>query len=382
LDLKPNKKIMHYVMSAYATVGDTNGLADVFTRFQAMGLTPISTTFNAVLRCMLNNEDMDWEAFISCYSEHFGFQKLVADIDTYAVLLDGCEKYERPVEAAKYFKQMLATGAYPTTAMRDTFRRTLGDLQFDEFRSGLAPEYQRAMSNIDLKAAPFPGRHSFSSEESLRLSRLQATPLTKRMQPKARTLDNALKGGSSNAGNSASNIGQGSASQLLKSITQTKDTAPIAIAKKDPPSLSALIDLGKRGDIPGLQAMIEELKAEGSIPLSMLMENLICAHMKGFDTASAQRVLDDMKAANIDVSRKSFDYLMEAYSDDGNGPGAELVASQALSMGFALGLSNTPSLFLIYYKVLLVLSPNEHTMPYLACCLSLFTQPLEVHDGL
>lgn len=351
-------------MNAYATVGDTKGLDDVFTRFQAMGLTPISTTFNAVLKCMLNNEDMDWEAFSFCYSEHFGFQKIVADIDTYAVLLDGCEKYERPIEAAKYFKQMLATGAYATTAMRDTFRRTLGDLKFDEFRSGLAPEYQRAMSNIDMKAAPFPGRHSFSAEESLRLARLQATPLTKRMQPKARSLENALKGG-----NSASKIGQGSASsQPLQSITQTKDTA-----KKNPPSLSALIELGKRGDILGLEAMIEELKAEGSIPLSMLMENLICAHMKGFDTVAAQRVLDDMKAANIDVSRQSFDYLMQAYSDDGNGPGAELVASQALSMGFALGLSNSHSFFLSHHQIHLFLSPHHmslpcHAMPHV--CLS------------
>lgn len=340
-------------MSAYATVGDTKGLDDVFTRFQAMGLTPISTTFNAVLRCMLNNEDMDWEAFTSCYSEHFGFQKLVADIDTYAVLLDGCEKYERPVEAAKYFKQMLAIGAYPTTAMRDTFRRTLGDLKFDEFRSGLSPEYQRAMSNIDLKAAPFPGRHSFSSEESLRLSRLQATPLTLRMRPKARTLEKTLKGGSFDSGDSASEVGQESVpSQQSSSISQIKDAAPIAVARRNPPSLNALTELGKRGDIPGLQAMIEELKAEGSIPLSMLMENLICAHMKGFDTASAQRVLDDMKAANIDVSRQSFDYLMQAYSDDGNGPGAELVASQALTMGFALGLSNTPSFVFSHQTIL------------------------------
>ena len=352
---------MHYVMNAYATVGDTKGLDDVFTRFQAMGLTPISTTFNAVLRCMLNNEDMDWEAFSFCYSEHFGFQKIVADIDTYAVLLDGCEKYERPIEAAKYFKQMLATGAYATRAMRDTFRRTLGDLKFDEFRSGLAPEYQRAMSNIDMKAAPFPGRHNFSGEESLRLSRLQATPLTKRMQPKARTLENALKDGIS-----ALKVGQGGASsQLLRSITQTKDTAPIAIANKNPPSLSALIELGKGGDILGLEAMIEELKAEGSIPLSMLMENLICAHMKGFDTVSAQRVLDDMKAANIDVSRQSFDYLMEAYSDDADGPGAELVASQALSMGYALGSSNTRSFFLV----------NHHILTYLGATLACHAMP-------
>ena len=370
---------MHFVLTAYATVGDMRGVDDVIARMLTMGLTATSTTINIVLRSIVNNQEMDWDAFTSCYFEHFGFQKFVADIDTYAVLLDACEKYDRPLDAAKWFKQMLSVGAYPTPPIRDTFQRILGDEKFEVFRSGLPAEYRSAMAIIDRKAAPFPGRHNTASEEFARRTRLKATPLMvpdRAGSPRSGSRDKAAKDvslGISHNDTRAESHNDTRAEQEIAPTQQTEsilepaattptrswtprdkavDEVPLNVSftapavtviaqRKAPPSLNSLIVLGEKGDFDSLHAMIEELKVEGSVPIPLLMESLIYAHMKALDTVAARRVVDDMKIDNIDVSRKSFDYLMQAYSDDGDGPGAEMVASQALSMGYALGVSST-----------------------------------------
>lgn len=363
LELQPNKKSMHFALTAYAKNGDMRGVDDVIARMGSMGLSPTSTTINIVLRSIVNNDVMDWDAFTSCYFEHFGFQKFVADIDTYAVLLDACEKYDRPLDAAKWFKQMLAVDAYPTPPIRDTLHRILGDEDFEVFCSGLAPQYQYAMSIIDRKAELFPGKHSTASEESARLQRLGAKSpkidISKSSStPRAVSRDVAVKDVSTDASQRES-ISEPLvtlpkrlrsprvAAQGSEVTSVTSSNASVVSATGSLPSMSSLLVLADRGDLKGLEGMIEELKVEGSVPLSLLMESLVYAHMKAFNTIAAQRVVDDMKFDNIDVSRQTFDYLMQAYSDDGNGPGTEMVASQALSMGFALGvsvcLSNTPS---------------------------------------
>lgn len=372
---------MHFALTAYAKNGDMRGVDDVIARMGSMGLTPTSTTINIVLRSILNNDVMDWDAFTSCYFEHFGFQKFVADIDTYAVLLDACEKYDRPLDAAKWFRQMLAVDAYPTPPIRDTLNRVLGDEDFEVFRSRLAPQYQYAMSIIDRKAELFPGRHSTASEESARQQRLGAiSPMIdiskSSSSPRADSHDVAVKNVSTDASH-----GHGEfkvepvvtapkrsrsprvAAQGGEATSGTSSNASMISATGPLPSMSSLLALGDRGDLNGLEAMIGELKVEGSVPLSLLMESLVYAHMKASNTVAAQRVVDDMKVDNIDVSRQTFDYLMQAYSDNGNGPGTEMVASHALSMGFALGVSACQAILLIYqYMSMPLFSVSYHLL--------------------
>jgi pentatricopeptide repeat protein len=302
--------MMHLVLEAYANAGDTVGAENVFYRMQSMGLTPTSDTINIILKSIVKSSgDLDWGAITFCYSEYFGFQKFVADIGTYSQLIAACEKYDRPAQATFWFNEMLSVGLRITPPLRDTFKRIIGDSEYRDYCDGLIPEFQVALANVDKKTKPYAGRRTAESivgEKNRIVEELKSARTGRPVHP----------------------------ATMVKAKTAP---IPCKIREKWMTTLNSLTELGTLRNVAPVKAKVEELLAEGLIPSSVLLEHLVHAHLKAYDTKGAQLVVDGMKSSEIDISLKTFQYLVSSYSNDGDGAGAHRVALEAAALGYPGG---------------------------------------------
>ena len=334
--------MMHLVLEAYANIGDTAGAENVFERMQTMGLTPTSDTINIILKSIVNSmSDLDWDAITFCYSEYFGFQKFVADMDTYSQLMAACEKYNRQEQAIFWFNEILSVGLHVTPAVRDTFKRILGDSQYSDFCEELIPQFRDALSNVDMKTKPFPGRHTADSIVAERNEKTEARKSTKQniTRENAPTNQDLKLVNVERKTPTISSVRAALDGRAEPGIDLKKKHAPkpVKILAKWIPTLKSLKELGAIGDVGAVKTKVEELIAEGSIPSSVLLEHLLYAHQKAYDTKGAQRVIDEMKSSNIDISEKSYYHLVSSYSNDGDGAGAQKAASEAATYGYPTG---------------------------------------------
>jgi pentatricopeptide repeat protein len=310
LKIQPHKKMMHLVLEAYANAGDTVGAENVFGRMQSMGLTPTSDTINIILKSIVKSSgDLDWDAISFCYSEYFGFQKFVADIGTYTQLMAACEKYDRPEQATFWFNEMLSVGLHITPPLRDSFKRIIGGSEYRDYCDGLIPEFQVALSYVDKKTKPYPGRHT---ADSIAAGRNRIVDEWKSVRSELPVQP----------------------STMIKAKTAP---APMKMREKWMTTLKSLKELGTLRNVAPVKTKVDELIAEGLIPPSVLLEHLVYAHLKAYDTKGAQLVVDGMKSSKIDISLKTFHYLVSSYSNDGDGVGAQRAALEAAAFGYSRG---------------------------------------------
>lgn len=327
---------MHLVLDAYANAGDTAGAENVFGRMQTMGLTPTSDTINIILKSIVRSSgDLDWEAIAFCYSEYFGFQKFVADNDTYSQLMAACEKYDRPEQAMFWFNEMLSVGLHITPPLRDTFKRILGDSDYRNFCDELIPQFQVILADVDKKTIQYPGRHTPESIIADRENKLKREQKPVRAALSASSEIDVIK-----------KIPKAVTKEYVRKEIPVQPVTimkvmnapkPIKILEKWMTTLQSLKELGILGYVAAVKTKVDELRAEGSIPSSILLEHLVYAHLKAYDTKGAQLVIDGMKSSKIDISLKTFHHLVSSYSNDGDGAGAHRAALQAVACGYPRG---------------------------------------------
>lgn len=345
---------MHLVLTAYANVGDTVGAEKVFVRMLAMGLDATSDTINIILKSIVNSVgDLDWEAINFCYSEYFGFQKFVADTETYTQLLKACESYNRPEQAVIWFNELLSVGVQITPEMRDCLSNCLGEERYREYIDKLHPDYQQVMSEVDIKVEKYLPR------------RIPPTPEYTQPSRPDNEIASYNETASYNAPSTSQNMDtrdepsrnrRGAKGIIMRDPNQTasydtpsrsrnvdpRDELPRqrseakSIVMRDP-KIIILNDIAEKGDVAGVQAMIKKHQAAGSIPTSVLLEHLVYAHVKADDTRSAQDVVNSMKLLNIEVSSKTYQRLIRSYTNDGDGAGAERVTSESVMSGHPIG---------------------------------------------
>ena len=318
LNILPNKKVMHLVLTAYANVGDTVGAEKVFERMLSMGFSATSDTINIILKSIVNSvgdHDLDWEAINFCYSEYFGFQKFVADTETYTQLLNACENYNHPEQAVIWFNELLSVGMQITPEMRDCLLRCIGEETFKEYTAKLHPDYQQVMSEIDIQVTTYQPKQLSPTSAHTRSSRPDNQTVSRNATSRSRNIHHRDEG-----------------------FRNKSDVKSYVIRD---PNMLELNDVAERGDVAGTQSLIRNRQAEGSIPTSVLLEHLVYAHMKALDTKGAQEVVNSMKLLNVDVSRKSYQHLTRSYSNDGDGAGAERVMSESVMSGHAIGTYET-----------------------------------------
>ena len=303
---------MHLVLAAYANVGDTVGAEKVFERMLAMGFSATSDTINIILKSIVNSVgDLDWEAIKFCYSEYFGFQKFVADTETYTQLLLACESYNRPEESVIWFNELLSVGVQITPEMRDCLARCLGEERYREYTDKLHPDYQQIMSEIDIQVTTYQPQ--------------RVTPTPAHTQ-------------SSRPDNQTASYNAPSRSRIIDSryeLPRHRIGAKSIVFRE--PRIIELNDVAERGDVAGVQALIKRHQAAGSISTSVLLEHLVYAHVKAEDTKSAQEVVTSMKLLDLKVSSKIYQCLIRSYTNDGDGAGAERVTSESVMLGHPIG---------------------------------------------
>lgn len=335
LNIQPNKKMMHLVLDAYANAGDTVGAENVFARMQSMRLSPTSDTINIILKSIVKSSgDLGWDAITFCYSEYFGFQKFVADVDTYSQLLAACEKYKRPQQATYWFDEMLSVGLRVTPPLRDTFKRILGDDEYSDYCDGLIPEFQVALASVDKKIIPYHGRHTAESIIAER-KRRREDGKSVRAGPLAPSQNDVIKKVSTGIINK--NVGKEHQVQPVTMIEVKTAPKPIKIRENWTEPLKSLAELGTLRSVAPVKIKVDKLIAEGIIPSTVLLEYLVHAHLKAYDTKGAQLVVDGMKSSKIDISWKTFYYLISCYSNDGDGIGAHKAALDAVACGHPQG---------------------------------------------
>ena len=148
---------MHVVMESYANIGDIDGTTNAMKRSRTMGFTPTSDTMNIILKSIVNSTDLNgWDLIMYCYSEHFGYHKFIADIDTYTELLRACEKYNRPDHAIDWFNELLSFGLPVTVDIKDTFCRILGSERYHAHVEQLHFQFRRVLNQVGKTIKPIP----------------------------------------------------------------------------------------------------------------------------------------------------------------------------------------------------------------------------------
>ena len=286
----------HLLFAAHTNSDNVDGAISTLLKFESEGYTPTVAMRNSILSAIARAPELQYETVLSSCFEFYWTGLHTADIATYQLALSACEKYGRADDAVTWFDHLVSSGLKVTTVALDTLHRTVGDTAFEECKSRLPSDVRQVIQSVG-----------------------QVTPIE--------VTANAMK------------------TEVTKNILSRehvlhKPKAAVAIPrikKKWTASIDKLKDLGRRGDVAGVQILIDTLQPEGSIPKSLLLEHLVYAHMKALDTKGAQEVVNSMKVANVDVSRRSYQHLIHSYSNDGDGAGAEKVVLEALMSGHATG---------------------------------------------
>lgn len=157
----PSIEANHLVMQAYASLGKLNLCETFFDDCVAGEFKPSTVTVNILLASHLyNSEGFNIMAFMSCYRKHFLSSNLMPNRFTYIQLLLGCEKARSTTEAVQIFNTLLKSDIQITSAMRETFRRTVGGRFYDDFLTTLSLELKARMDSIDkLESEPATVKH-------------------------------------------------------------------------------------------------------------------------------------------------------------------------------------------------------------------------------
>ena len=284
----------HLLFAAYINSGNVDGAVSTLSKFEWEGFSPTIAMRNSLLSAIIKAPELQYETVLTNCFEYYRGVIHKADSATFQLALSACEKYGRVDDAKRWFDLLISSGLKVTPTVLDILHRTLGDVDFEECKSRLPLDIQEMM------------------------------------QQQVATVDV-----------DANAVENGVADYMLRRDTESlkaKTVAPaFKIKKKWITSMEKMKDLGRRGDVAGVQSLIDALDAEGSIPRPLLLEHLVYAHMKALNTEGAQGVVDLMKKKNIYVSRKSYQHLVHSYSNDGDGAEAEKVVLEALMSGHATG---------------------------------------------
>ena len=146
----PSIDANHLVMQAYASLGKLNLCETFFDNCVADEFKPSAVTVNILLAAHLyNSEGFNIMAFLSCYRKHFLNSNLEPNRFTYVQLLLGCEKARSATEAVQIFNNILKSDIQITSAMRETFRRTVGGRFYDDFLTTLSPQLKARMDSTE-----------------------------------------------------------------------------------------------------------------------------------------------------------------------------------------------------------------------------------------
>ena len=146
----PSIEANHYVMVAYASLVKLAECDTFLANCVYLDFKPSNITINILLAAHLYNcEGFNIMAFLSCYRKYFVSGTLNPNRFTYIQLLLGCEKARSTTEAVQIFDVILKSRMQITGAMRETFRRTVGDRLFEDYVANLEPILKERVQKID-----------------------------------------------------------------------------------------------------------------------------------------------------------------------------------------------------------------------------------------
>lgn len=150
LKMLPSIEANHYVMLAYASLGKLTQCDTFLENCLYLDFKPSNITINILLAAHLYNcEGFNIMAFMSCFRKYFVSGDLKPNRFTYIQLLLGCEKARSTTEAVQIFDVLLKSRIQITGAMRETFRRTVGDRLFEDYVANLDPILKERVERID-----------------------------------------------------------------------------------------------------------------------------------------------------------------------------------------------------------------------------------------
>ena len=146
----PSIEANHYVMHAYASLGQLVKCETFLDNCVALEFKPTTVTMNILLAAHLYNaEGFNIMAFMSCFRQKFVSGTLDPNRFTYIQVLLGCEKARSTTEAVQIFDVILQSNIQITSAMREIFRRTVGGRLYDDYTSNLSPQLKERLDSID-----------------------------------------------------------------------------------------------------------------------------------------------------------------------------------------------------------------------------------------
>ena len=148
---------MKYLLKAYAVKGDTEGFNTVMTEFTEAKLPTSTPVNNSALRLLLNTPGgLDWNTFIDNYAKLFLRDMLVKDAETYGLLFEACEKFQKADQAIKWYNDLISTKQnIMTTSIRNAFHKAVGDKAFVEHYKQLTSDIRSFVSEFDKRPDPF-----------------------------------------------------------------------------------------------------------------------------------------------------------------------------------------------------------------------------------
>lgn len=148
---------MKYLLKAHAVKGDTEGFNAVMAEYAEAKLPSSTPEMNSELRLALNAPaDLDWDKFLSKYTELFPKDMAVQNAETYEILFTACGKFLKADQAIEWYNDLIILKQeILTTSNRDAFRKAVGEQIFKGHYKQLSSHIRKFISELDSRPTPF-----------------------------------------------------------------------------------------------------------------------------------------------------------------------------------------------------------------------------------